>query len=729
MQTVIFEETGQLIIDPKRVLQEQRRFYQKLYTSDTKVKCHFEFEIEKVISEQTKMEFEMPLTIEEIGKALMTTKNDRSPGASGFPADFLKVFWLKLKHNIIDLFNHIFEVASIHISGRYGVISLIPKKTRDPKWLKNWHPICLLDSVYKLLSKTIANRLKSVLQQIIHPDQGGFVPGRHISENLRKIIDTISLAEHHKIEGLLLQIDFMKAFDRVEYPSLIYILRKFNFGEKFLKWVQILFTDMKLCTQNNGYNSEYFVPTRGLFQGNPISSFGFTCVVEILAILLRKNEKIKGIKIGAFQSMLSLFADDLTIMIENDQKSWNQIRQTLEYFHTISGLKVNYEKLTFYRFGLAKKSNSKYFSLNKLRWTDKVDILGVIIPENLSKLREENITPTIEKANAILNLWKQRNLSLIGKITIVNTLISSLFVYRLTILPILNKDVIEDYEKTVTRFIWNKGKSKVPLSLLMSNKEDEGLGLTNLTLKDIALKAQWVKKTKENEELWLRVKLSLDLRIDRWIWETNLNRKDTLEIFTPSFWTDVLIAWNQLTNNKISTQKDVLNQVIWYNSHIKIDNKCIILAQWIRYGIIYIEDLLNEQHRLLSPVQLQEKFGLQVYFTDLYGIWEAIPKRWKRMLHQKDESNPSFHQWQKIEGLAKPTSFIYKSLNCNESILVPIVRKWEKLEIEVSIEQVKQAIRNMYHITISSQLRSFQYRILTCSLITNIQLFHYKIQQ
>ena len=143
------------------------------------------------------------------------------------------------------------------------------------------------------------------------------------------MLDTIDYADKHNIDALLLSIDYEKAFDRVHYESLYEALQLFNFGTNMIKWIKILFTDIAPCTQNNGFSSEYFQPTRGLFQGNPISSYGFLIIIELLAVMIRSNEKIEGIDIQGIKNLLAMFADDMCIFIKRKEKVWHALLQTL----------------------------------------------------------------------------------------------------------------------------------------------------------------------------------------------------------------------------------------------------------------------------------------------------------------------------------------------------------------------------------------------------------------
>ena len=133
------------------------------------------------------------------------------------------------------------------------------------------------------MSKIIASRIKSVLPNIIHHNQTGYVKDRFMGETIRSIYDIMDYTVEENIPGLLIFIDFEKAFDSVEWDFLFKCLEAFNFGSDFLHWFRTFYTNAQSCIMNNGTASNYFPLERGVRQGNPLSPYLFIEVVETLA--------------------------------------------------------------------------------------------------------------------------------------------------------------------------------------------------------------------------------------------------------------------------------------------------------------------------------------------------------------------------------------------------------------------------------------------------------------
>lgn len=167
-------------------------------------------------------------------------KNNKSPGIDGYTVEFNQMFFNDLSWYLLRSLNESFESGCLPITQRRGVITLLPKGQKPRELLKNWRPISLLNVSYKLASSCIANRLTRVLPSIISLDQSGFMAGR-FGENIRQVYDIMNYTELNDIPGLLLLIDFEKAFDSVSHNFIFKVLDLLNFGESYTKLISFFY--------------------------------------------------------------------------------------------------------------------------------------------------------------------------------------------------------------------------------------------------------------------------------------------------------------------------------------------------------------------------------------------------------------------------------------------------------------------------------------------------------
>ena len=147
---------------------------------------------------------------------LETFEDNKSPGEDGFTTEFYKHFLDLVGTDLINSLNQAFEVGELSISQRRGVITLIPKEDSDLLDLQNCRPITLLNTDYKIASKTLAKRIENVLPKLVHSDQTGFMKGRYIGENIRLTYDLMEHTMAEKKGGILVSLDFKKALDTLE---------------------------------------------------------------------------------------------------------------------------------------------------------------------------------------------------------------------------------------------------------------------------------------------------------------------------------------------------------------------------------------------------------------------------------------------------------------------------------------------------------------------------------
>ena len=147
---------------------------------------------------------------------------------------------------MVDSINDSYEFGELSNSQQQAIITLIEKKGKDKRMIKNWRPISLINVDAKIISKVLAKRLEKVLPSIIHSNQNAFVKGRSIFDAVRTIDDMVDYTKRNGLSGLLIAIDFEKAFDTLNFNFLIRTLHKFNFGPSFIYWIRVLLIRMCL---------------------------------------------------------------------------------------------------------------------------------------------------------------------------------------------------------------------------------------------------------------------------------------------------------------------------------------------------------------------------------------------------------------------------------------------------------------------------------------------------
>ena len=415
----------------KQILDQIEAYFRDLYTSG---KTFSQDEYDEFIqhlqipklSDEDRDNLEGPLCYEECKNVLESFQNDKSPGEDGFTVEFYKLFYDLLSENLLACLNEVYEKNEFTISQRRGIITLLPKEDGSLLDLHNWRPITLLNVDLKIAAKAIAKRLETVLPNLIHPDQTRFVKERYIGENIRLISDVLDFTKGQNIPGILVALDFRKAFDSLEWPLILMILDAFNFGSSIKRWISTFYTNVESAVLNNGYRTNWFKPSKGVRQGCPLSPFLFILSAELMSIKLRHDPGVKGINLFGNEIKLSQFADDTNLFCA-DLISVERALNLVNDFGRIAGLRLNMKKTK--AIWLGKWANNKTNPLD-MKWIHTpVKILGVHFSYDRRGNDDLNFNLKLRKLQTKLDMWSARSLTLFGRVLITKTLGISQIIY------------------------------------------------------------------------------------------------------------------------------------------------------------------------------------------------------------------------------------------------------------------------------------------------------------
>ena len=515
-QLIVTNEGGQetLLTNQKEVEGEIFSFYENLYqnkdmTEITSIETFLDpqtCENAPKLSESQKFSMKGKISLEEMTKYLKKTKNNVSPGSSGFTNDFYKFFWRDLKQFVVRAVDFAFDHNRLSATQSLGIISIIPKGDKDKRFLTNWRPLTLLNTLYKLISGCIAERIKPVLPGLINPDQKGFVAGRYIGEAIRTTYDIMDYAKQNNTAGLILLIDFEKAYDSISFRFINKCLNFFNFDEDILKWIHMLLNNFSTVINHCGNISPRFEIGRGCRQGDPIASYLFILCIEILALKLRSDDGIKGFKIGDIRHLMEIYADDLTVFMEPCGQSLRNAVNNLTLFYKLSGLKINLTKTKAIWFGSAHNSEIKLCPDLKLKWVKTFTLLGLNFDNNLENM-QQNFTDKIELLENMLSTWSYRYLTPFGKVTIVKSLGLSKLSHVALVTPNPTKETIKRIENIFYQFIWNRKSEKVKRDDCKLPIKLGGLGMIDVSKFWTAFKFSWFRRLLSTEAFWPKILL------------------------------------------------------------------------------------------------------------------------------------------------------------------------------------------------------------------------------
>ena len=544
------------------------------------------------------------------------------------------------------------------------------------------------------------------------------------------LLSILDYVEMHQISALLISFDFAKAFDNVCWEFLDYTLKFFNFGNNFRIMIQNALRGMKACTINYGFTGEYFNIEKGLRQGSPISTGLFILVIEMLGLKIRQESKIAGITVEGKTKKHAQYADDLWTIIAATQSALDAVMDIFKKYASVSCLEINFEKTQIVRLGpLKDKLDFSLKSEKALQWTDATKILGITVIANRKRMMEENYKELYVKMSKVLNPWKARSTSLIGKVLLINTLLMSQSVYKFLCLTDPPNDFFKKVKQLVVNFLWDGKKAKIAYNTLINSTEQGGLKLVDIETKYRALKMIWVKKSVDTKNFWKIIANDmLPYKIPE-LFEANLSEQDVLKL-DPRLSSNMAIisilrTW-AISNYRIPvTKEQVLGQ--------RRNGSPYVSQKLESAGVKSIRDIYDQVNdRFFTYAELKYEFGNIGNFLEYHALIKNIPDQYKNILKcKKVNAVTKKQQKSRIDSEVDLFGMVLNSEKVATKMYWAFIESrivydhgriaWQNdLQIIIDPDIWRNIRKHAFTISLSTRLREFQYKLLSKKLITNI---------
>jgi hypothetical protein len=315
-------------------------------------------------------------------------------------------------------------------------LSLIPKeeKVETPHKL---HPISLCNFIYKLISKIIVNRLKSLLPSLISPEQLGYVEGRQILDNIILMHDLIHSLHSSKKPGILIKLDLSKAFDNLNWTYILMYFVVFGFSETWIQWISSLLSSTFFSILINGSPSPTFSLSPFLFilMGDPLLSSSFL-MVEGLGRTIKEEVKTgnwKGISLHGEESPAShqQFVYDNMLMASPTVKEALTIKQVLNEFSKASGMCVNKEKSNIYFFNTPEPIQRHLTGILGFQ-PSKIPSNYLGVPLTGKSQKRKIWEDLLDKMEKRLGNWAFHSLNIANRLILIKKVLQALPIYRLS---------------------------------------------------------------------------------------------------------------------------------------------------------------------------------------------------------------------------------------------------------------------------------------------------------
>ena len=445
------------------------------------------------------------ITIDELLEQVKRCPKHSSPGNDGLGYQFLQIIFSipAVQPIVLDVFNRALTAGDAPLSWKDIRIRLLPKKG-DLTLLKNWRPISLINCDAKVFTRILNQRLKLVIGKLIQPFQTGFMEGRFIGDNGMMAHLLLQQARVNKHPGLGILLDQEKAYDRVHPTYLCKVLKWYGFSDQFVHCIHQLFFNNLLQVNVNGFFTMDIHQMRGLRQGDPLSPTLFNLALEPLLLAIQQDPLIRGYPFPSVQHQATYsiktiaYTDDVCVILDSPEE-WPHLQRHLTQYAAVSNAKFNQDKTEAFSLSgeksvewlslLTEQSISTYYHKHS---STSFRYLGYHLVYTIQQRQqlEETLIAQIQK---LVNFYSQRNLSVRGRATIMNTLILSKIWFCLRIFN-PRKSFFKKLQSMIYQFVWQKKKPLIAFSQLCLPLHQGGLGLLHPARQHLVLQQRFLQQ-------------------------------------------------------------------------------------------------------------------------------------------------------------------------------------------------------------------------------------------
>ncbi|KAA3478112.1 reverse transcriptase [Gossypium australe] len=443
-------------------------------------------------------------TEEEICQAVKEMPPLKAPGVDGFSATFFQTYWHIVGTDVskycLAILNGQFELEDINKTR----LVLIPKVDK-PINMTQFRPISLCNVLYKIIAKVLVNCMSDMLGDCINETQGAFIPGRLISDNILiayEILHSLKMKKNGKKGHFALKLDMSKAYDRVEWDFLAGMMTALGFHNDWIVLIMRCVCSVSYSVSLNGLNSDWFSPSRGLRQGDPLSPYLFLICAEGFATLLedvKQRGLMEGAPIGRGRISINhlFFADDCILFGDASLEGARTVHKVINEYERNAGQRVNYDKsLIFFGANVGNKIKEEITTLLGVRMAPSPEkYLG--LPMMVGRRKMWAFNTFIDRFRKRVEGWSLRYLSMGGKEVFIKSVLQATPIYAMQCF-LFPKALCSKLETIMNGFWWANNKSSRGIrwscwDTLCLPKCDGGMGFKNLYMfnKPLLAKQVW----------------------------------------------------------------------------------------------------------------------------------------------------------------------------------------------------------------------------------------------